>query len=356
MSTEPRREEQEDEPAGSATNTTLPTSAPSELAEFAPHAVIDLRGVLICCQPRSRTSEVLSALCLAPLMDQVQQAGVWDIKCADPEGRFGDYRFLVVEFTDTAGICRYVQVWTEPHCDLIMEVGPGNREDTALQAVAARIRPTLTGRGFEIGGNANNFRKFLVAATEDNAKSVASEMLAILTDVLGYDGTVDLTYRCIRTPAFTKVMFSMESVSRSYSTGSGSGVSTPVVSRTRMMCCPCVTVNSSSGPCCGSRRSARKGISGRCIATPASRCRMMRRRSCSPNSIRSRGYSRCFRTPGTERGRKMLALRPQSISPVASRRPISDCRSWNGSIWSGAFDITGHDRRNRMPLRQGVTH
>ncbi len=64
-----------------------------------------------------------------------------------------------------AGITAFVQIWAEPCCDLIVEVGPGNRDDEALQAFADGVRAALEDRGFEIGGNADNFRKTLPRAT-----------------------------------------------------------------------------------------------------------------------------------------------------------------------------------------------
>jgi hypothetical protein len=173
----------------------LPSHGPSTRAEFEPHEVMALEGLLAGGQPVRRSSQLLSTLCLAALTEQVRQTGVWSSDPTDPEARFGDYRFLIVEFTDPAGIDRYVQIWSEPQCAVTMEVGPGDREDATLQAIANGMRAALTGRGFEIGGNAHNFRKFLVAVSDRNAQSIASEILAILTDVLGYDGTVDLTYR-----------------------------------------------------------------------------------------------------------------------------------------------------------------
>ena len=109
--------------------------------------------------------------------------------------RLGDYRFLVVNFTDAANISRYVQIWSEPYCDLTMEVGPGNREDETLKAVGDHLRPALTGRGFEIGGKASNFRKPLVATSKKSATCIANEILALVIELLGYNGATDLAYR-----------------------------------------------------------------------------------------------------------------------------------------------------------------
>jgi hypothetical protein len=168
---------------------------PSKSAEFGPHRSIDLAGTLACAQPVPRMPAGLTALCLPALVTFVEQVSLWGPDSGNPESRLGDYRFLVVDFTNAAGICRYAQIWSEPQGELTMEVGPGDRDDAVLQASADSIRPVLTGRGFEIGGNANNFRKHLVAPSAGDCRRVAHELLTILTEVLQYDGTTDLTYR-----------------------------------------------------------------------------------------------------------------------------------------------------------------
>jgi hypothetical protein len=195
MSTEERREEIDVGLPGVTVTAVPQTDTPTKKAEFAPHQVIDLQGTLSCGQPLPRSAQELSTLCLPALTEMVEQAGVWNIDSTDSEARLGDYRFLVLNFTDAADICRYAQIWSEPNCELTMEVGPGNREDAVLQAIADRMRPALIGRGFEIGGGANNFGKHLIAPSASDCARVAHEMLAILTEILGYDGTADLAYQ-----------------------------------------------------------------------------------------------------------------------------------------------------------------
>jgi hypothetical protein len=76
-----------------------------------------------------------------------------------------------------------------------MEVGPGNRRDALLQAFADGIRNPLLDRGFAIGGAADNFCKALPMPTVGIAGQIAREILAIMLDVVGYDGKTDLAYR-----------------------------------------------------------------------------------------------------------------------------------------------------------------
>lgn len=169
--------------------------SPPITPEFAPHEVVNLRGTLACGPSQPRSTAEINALCLPTLAGLVEQTVVWSADSTDLEERLGNYRFLVVDFTDAADICRFVQIWSEPNCGLTMEIGPGDRKDETLQAVADRMRPALIGRGFEIGGNASNFRKLLVAPSKKSATCIANEMLALVIEVLGYNGTTDLAYR-----------------------------------------------------------------------------------------------------------------------------------------------------------------
>ena len=163
--------------------------------EFPPHDTVDLRGALACSQPVSRTEAEVVALCAPALADLVRQVITWGMNFDNPDARIGDFRFLVVEFTDAAEICRYAQIWSEPRGDITVEVGPGDRDDERLQAEAEAIRPAMAARGFATGGGARNFRKFLSGGPRTESEAVATELLGLLTQVLGYDGTSDLSYR-----------------------------------------------------------------------------------------------------------------------------------------------------------------
>ncbi len=77
------------------------------------------------------------------------------------------------------GIDPYVQRWSEARGNVIIEVGRSDRPDPKLQAFADAIRPALLDRGFEIGGNRNNFRKELALLSGAEAGRFAREMIAI---------------------------------------------------------------------------------------------------------------------------------------------------------------------------------
>lgn len=160
-----------------------------------PHRTIALDGVLCTGQASARRHDEIAHIALSPLVSLVRQVTGWTDTWGTGEQRLGDYRFLVLDFKTSSGIEAFVQIWSEPFCNLIVEVGPGKREDAVLQAFADQIRDSLLDRGFEIGGNANNFKKDLPCTGNDDSPRVGRELLSILMDVLGYDGTTDLTYQ-----------------------------------------------------------------------------------------------------------------------------------------------------------------
>jgi hypothetical protein len=77
-------------------------------------------------------------------------------------------------------------------------IGPGKRRGPDPPAFADRIALPLSGRGFEIGGNADNFCKILPAPGPEDQARIANELLSILIDVLGYDGRMDLAYKMVQ--------------------------------------------------------------------------------------------------------------------------------------------------------------
>jgi hypothetical protein len=172
-----------------------PPTEPQEFEVLAPHEAIALDGVLCCGLPLPRLRSDIYGIVLRPLTNLVRQVTDW----TDPSGNeaqyLGDYRFLVLDTKTASGIETFVQIWSEPFDELIVEVGPGDRADAALQSFADKIRESLLDRGFGIGGNASNFRKRLPAPSKEDAPRVARELLAILVDVLGYDGRSDLAYK-----------------------------------------------------------------------------------------------------------------------------------------------------------------
>ena len=193
--TEPDRTPDADSPAPPAPPQAKAPRAPAGFPDqFAPRATDGREGLL---RPASAAvdPEALRTPLVTQLTEFARLAIDWPAVDDPPDARIGDYRFLIVEFTPADGILRYAQIWSEPKSELLMEVGPGDREDPALQRVADGLAPSLAGRGFAIGGNAGNFRKALAIPRVETAPAIAAELAALLIDVLGFDGSVDLAYQ-----------------------------------------------------------------------------------------------------------------------------------------------------------------
>lgn len=161
-----------------------------------PHATCSLEG-LLCEASRNATASDVINDAQDRLTDIVRLLIDWG-DTGKVEAHVGDHRFLVLDFTGTDGIKRFVQIWAEPVLEPIIEVGPGGREDPALQTVADAMAPALTERGFQIAGSASNFRTRFRVPSQEDAEALSTLLLDLLTTVCGYDGTTDLNCKLMQ--------------------------------------------------------------------------------------------------------------------------------------------------------------
>jgi Predicted hydrolases or acyltransferases (alpha/beta hydrolase superfamily) len=162
---------------------------------FGPREETGRDGVLIVGQPSKRRREAtLRAIALDALTDLVRQTTYWGEDRVDLEARVGDFRFLVLDFRRGDGLLLYVQIWSTPAQETILEIGADKLDELRDAFIESASEP-LRSRGFEIGGKASNFRKFLPVPRSKDPARIAREMLGLLTEVLGYEGSMALTYR-----------------------------------------------------------------------------------------------------------------------------------------------------------------
>jgi hypothetical protein len=174
------------------------------LPAFEPQKGASLDGVLFSGKSSAQTHADLEVVALAPLVQLVRAATSWPEDRSEVESRVADFRYLVLDFRIGTDQVLYVQIRSTPTSHLIVEVGPGTPKDTELHALMTRQTAVLQGRGFQIGGNAGNFRKELPTPRDDaDAARVAHELLALLTSVLLYDGTGDLTFELCQSTYLT---------------------------------------------------------------------------------------------------------------------------------------------------------
>ena len=85
---------------------------------------ITVNGVLAAARSVGRSREHTGELCFEPLSDFVRQLVDW----SGNDSWTGTFRFLIVEFVIDAGPL-YAQLWSEPGQAVLMEVGPGERDE-----------------------------------------------------------------------------------------------------------------------------------------------------------------------------------------------------------------------------------
>jgi Putative bacterial sensory transduction regulator len=89
-----------------------------------------------------------------------------------------------------------ITFWSEPGEEgMIFEVSSGARNPPAGQYVDLGKQELLRDHGFDIGGNADNFRKIVGVEGAKSLRPIAREAIVILCSVLGYDGTRELSYK-----------------------------------------------------------------------------------------------------------------------------------------------------------------
>lgn len=164
-------------------------------AKLRPQESRGCEGILVAASAATRTAADLRTVTGPSLTQLVEQATQWPSDQRELEARVADYRFLVLDFSPEPDRALYVQIWSEPTSDVIMEVGPAQATDSTRKVLFESQAATLEGRGFQIGGGANNYRKTLPRPMINDLARIGAEMLALLTDVLGYEGTLDLSYK-----------------------------------------------------------------------------------------------------------------------------------------------------------------
>jgi len=119
-------------------------------------------------------------------------ARIW-AACCWPKGtgngwNIGDYRFAVIAVSPEPKTRLYVQFWSEPGEEVLMEVCSGEWSPGSVKYVQKPQRELLRTLGFSIGGEARNFRKALFITKVSEAEAAAHETLRILFDGFRFRG------------------------------------------------------------------------------------------------------------------------------------------------------------------------
>ena len=127
--------------------------------------------------PMSRKEIAREAL--DKLVHHLTLACSWPRDWAQRLDVIGAYRFYVMAFAPRPDVTLYLQVWSEAGDPLLFEVSSGHGWAPTAAYLSEELRESLLGRGFEVGGPAQNYRKRVVIDGESAIRALAREMLAI---------------------------------------------------------------------------------------------------------------------------------------------------------------------------------
>ncbi len=112
----------------------------------------------------------------------------------------GDYKFVVFSIAITPDICVYIQFWAEPGEPVTWEVSSGHWNPPADTWLAGERSERISAFGFELAGNADNFRRDVEIRTPRQADRVAATVVDIMYAGFDYRGLrpvqAKLVYEC----------------------------------------------------------------------------------------------------------------------------------------------------------------
>ena len=164
--------------------------------EGAPWRPFEDKGVLLKPLKTPRSAAGIFAACEKQLLSHLKAVCLWPQQDRNQNWRVGDYSYYILEFTPKPKTIVYVQFWSQPDDDdgVLFEVSSGAMNPPADKFVDTERQERLRDHGFEIAGNAGNFRKAIKIENAREVRAAAREAIALLTKVLGYDGTLELRY------------------------------------------------------------------------------------------------------------------------------------------------------------------
>ena len=196
MGTAPKRPSSAKKPGGREHAPTALTLREMLSREGSPWRPIEESGVLVKAQRKPRNAKAIFAACEQRLISHLRAVCLWPKRQRNESWRAGDYSFYVLSFSPAPKTQLYVQLWSEPDEDgAIFEVSSGAWNPPADAYVDAEKQESLRDHGFEIGGNAENFRKIVAIEDASDLRAIAREAVAVLCKVLRYDGTFNLDYQ-----------------------------------------------------------------------------------------------------------------------------------------------------------------
>ena len=176
-------------------------SSPIRLTEMlaregAPWRPFEEKGVLVKPLKTARSAAAIFAACEKQLVTHLKAVCLWPAKERNESWRIGDYSYYILEFEPKPKTLLYVQFWSEPEDDegVLFEVCSGALNKQTARFVDPEKQELLRDHGFEISGDAKNFRKAIKIENARDVRAAAREATALLCKVLGYDGRQELRF------------------------------------------------------------------------------------------------------------------------------------------------------------------
>ena len=145
----------------------------------------------------AKSVEDLLARYLPTVAARIWETCCWPDRMADG-WKIGDFRFVVLSVSPDEATDLYVQLWSEPREQVLVEVCSGEWSPGSIRYVRDPQRRLLRSLGYEKSGKAKNFAKLVDVRNVREAEAVAREALRIFFEAFEYRGRSPLEIRCER--------------------------------------------------------------------------------------------------------------------------------------------------------------
>ena len=148
--------------------------------------------VLLRASRRPRTRAQLKAALEPSLREILTRLCVWD-----DDANVGDYRFCVLSYDLPEDVHIFLQFWSEPRDAVLWEVSSGKWNPPTEPYMAGTRASRVKAAGFKMGGNAQNYQKYVDVDTLRDVAGLTRQVIALLYDALDYRGQQALTVQAV---------------------------------------------------------------------------------------------------------------------------------------------------------------
>ena len=148
--------------------------------------------VLLPASRKALTRAELRAALEDRLRDVLTRVCLWD-----EDAPVGDYRFGILSYEPAKDVGVYLQFWSEPGHLVEWEVSSGNWHEPTKAFMKGGRAARVKAAGFRIGGQARNFERDVEVSSDFDVQTLASAVIDLLYDALGYRGRQALEVQAV---------------------------------------------------------------------------------------------------------------------------------------------------------------